>query len=146
MAFQADPDRIEWRVHLTSPPARVYDVIASDDGRASFWAESAAEIDGTVHFTFINGVTYAGRILERDRPRRWSVDYFGSTATFVLEPDGRGGTDLTMVNLGVVEEHRVEVIAGWLNVLLPLKAVVDFGVDLHNHDSTRSWDQGYADH
>ncbi|MEO1064628.1 MAG: SRPBCC domain-containing protein [Actinomycetota bacterium] len=146
MAFQPRADRIEWRLHLASPPDRVFDALASDEGRASFWAESAAETDGVVHFEFINGETYAGRILEHDPPHRWSVEYFGSTVTFSLEPDGSGGTDLTMTNTGMPDEHRVEVTAGWLNVLLPLKAMVDFGVDLHNHDPARSWDQAYVDH
>jgi hypothetical protein len=30
-------------------------------------------------------------------------------------------------------------------VLFPFKAAADFGVDLRNHDPSRSWDQGYAD-
>ena len=146
MAFQPRDDRIEWRVHLASPPERAFDALATDAGRASFWAESADETDGVVDFVFVNGVTYAGRVLTHDRPHRWSVDYFGSPATFELEPDGSGGTDLTMTHVGLAEEHRAEVTSGWLNVLLPLKAAVDFGVDLHNHDPARSWDQSYVDH
>ena len=146
MGFQPDDDRILWRLHLASPPDRVFDALDSDDGRASFWAESAEERHGAIHFVFVNDVTYAGRVLDRDRPRRWSVDYFGSPVTFDLAGDGDGGTDLTLVHAGVAAEHRVEVTAGWLNVLLPLKAFVDHGVDLHNHDPERSWDQGYVDH
>ncbi len=146
MAFQPRADGIEWRVHLASPPDRVFDALATDAGRASFWAESAEEADGVVEFVFVNGVTHAGRVLDHDRPRRWAVDYFGSTVTFELEPDGSGGTDLTLTDVGIADEHRAEVTAGWLNVLLPLKAMVDFGVDLHNHDPARTWDQGYVDH
>lgn len=146
MGSQPLHDLIEWRIHLASPPERVYRTIATDEGRASFWAESAREIDGVVRFEFINGVTYAGRILEQDPPRRWSVDYFQSIATFLLESDGSDGTDLTLINVGVADGDRAQVTAGWLNVLLPLKAAVDFGIDLHNHDPSRSWDQGYADH
>lgn len=37
------------------------------------------------------------------------------------------------------------MIAGWVSVLLALKAAVDFSVDLRNHDPGRTWDQGYAD-
>lgn len=146
MGFQPHEDRIEWRVHFTSPPERVFDALDSDRGRASFWAEVAEERDGAIHFTFINGVTFAGSILERERPRRWSVEYFGSPVTFELADDGSGGTDLTMAHVGLGEEHRTEVTAGWLNVLLPFKAFVDHGVDLHNHDPERTWDQGYVDH
>jgi len=37
------------------------------------------------------------------------------------------------------------VLAGWVSVLMALKAAVDHGVDLRNHDPQRTWDQGYAD-
>lgn len=146
MTFQPDDGVIRWRLHLSSPPERVYDALATDEGRASFWAESAREVDGAVHFEFINGESYVGRVLESSRPRRWSVDYFDSTVTFRLESDGDGGTDLELTDVGIAAEHVGEVTAGWLNVLLPMKAAVDFGVDLHNHDPSRSWDQGYVDH
>lgn len=146
MTFQPDPDRIVWRLHLAAPPQRVYAALDSDDGRAAFWAESAPEVEGRVRFTFADGTVWDGRVLRREPPRLWSVEYFGSVVEFLLEPDSAGGTDLTMTDHGVSEEHRTEVIAGWLNVLLPLKAHVDFGVDLHNHDRNRTWQQGYADH
>jgi hypothetical protein len=38
----------------------------------------------------------------------------------------------------VSEQWQVEVIAGWASVLLALKAAVDFGADLRNHDPQRS--------
>lgn len=145
MAFQPDPDRIVWRLHLSSSPERVYAVLDTDDGRASFWAESAIERDGRIRFTFPGGETTEGAVLRREPGRVWSVEYFGSVVEFVLEPDGAGGCDLTMTDRGVDEEHRTEIIAGWLNVLFPLKAHVDFGVDLRNNDPDRTWRHGYAD-
>lgn len=146
MAFQPDPERIVWRVHLRSSPVTVYETIATDAGRASFWAESAIERDGVVTFEFINGERSSGRVLVAEPPRRWAVEYFGSTVEFDLADDGSGGTDVTMVDTGIPDAHRAEVTAGWLNVLLPLKATVDFGVDLHSHDPSRTWDEGYVDH
>ncbi len=146
MVFQPDPERIVWRVHLQSSPTAVYDALATDAGRASFWAESAVERDGIVEFEFINGEQYAGRVLAAEPPHRWAVEYFGSIVEFDLACDERGGTDVTMVDTGIPDAHRAEVTAGWLNVLLPLKAAVDFGVDLHSHDPTRTWDEGYVDH
>lgn len=146
MVFQPANDRVVWRLHLSSDPLAVYRALDSEEGRASFWAEAAPERDGVVHFEFINGVESTGRLLARDEPRLWSVEYFGTPVEFRLEPDGSGGTDLTMTNTGVTGEARPEVTAGWLNVLLPLKAYVDHGVDLHNHDPDRSWGQGYVDH
>lgn len=31
---------IRWRLHLPVPPSEVYEALNTDDGRASFWAES----------------------------------------------------------------------------------------------------------
>ena len=42
-------------------------------------------------------------------------------------------------------EFRDELLAGWLNVLLPLKAACDFGIDLRNHDPARTWDRSFVD-
>jgi len=41
MSFQSDPLVIRWRLHLKSPPHIVYPIVATDEGRARFWAESA---------------------------------------------------------------------------------------------------------
>lgn len=120
-------------------------MLDTDSGRKSFWAESAVESDGVVQFEFINGMRYAGTILEREPGRRWKVDYFDSTVEFVLEPADDGGTDITLTNTGVDERDRCEISAGWLNVLLPLKAAVDHGIDLRSHDPARTWDLGFVD-
>lgn len=137
---------IRWRLHLASEPASVYAALDDPAARSSFWAEEAPEEDGTIRFRFANGVTTESRILVRSSPSTWSIEYFATTVVFELAPDGAGGTDLTMTCRGFDESDRPELMAGWLNVLLPLKAWVDHGVDLHNHDPLRTWDQGYADH
>jgi uncharacterized protein YndB with AHSA1/START domain len=136
---------IRWKLHLPVSAETVYRALATDQGRASFWAERAVEKDGSIRFEFANGVTYEARILEREPSYRFAIEYFGGPATFVLASDGRGGTDLTLVHDGVPAEEWIETHAGWLNVLFPLKAYVSFGVDLRNHDRERLWDQGYAD-
>ncbi len=69
----------------------------------------------------------------------------GSIARFELSDDGKGGTLLTFTDTGVAAEERTEVIAGWVSVLLALKAAVDFDVDLRNHDANMAWDQGFHD-
>ena len=138
-------DAIVWRIHTEAVPEDVYRYLDTDSGRALFWAESARERDGSIYFEFINGVRLVARILEREPPARWSIDYFGSTASFELTRAETGGTDLTMTNEGVHREDHCEVMAGWLNVLLPLKAAVDHGIDLRNHDPSRTWDTGYVD-
>ena len=45
MGFQQDPDLIAWKLHLSSPPRQVYQVLATNEGRARFWTESAVESD-----------------------------------------------------------------------------------------------------
>lgn len=145
MSRLSTPDTILWRLHLRSRPAEVYRLLDSAEGRRSFWAESADERDGAIEFRFANGVGERSQILERDPPRRFALRYFGSTVTFELAPDGAGGTDLTLTDTGFDPAMRDELLAGWLNVLFPLKAMADFGVDLRNHDPERTWERGYAD-
>jgi hypothetical protein len=65
--------------------------------------------------------------------------------TFDLADDGAGGTDLTLTDAGVREADYAETHAGWVSVLLALKAAADHGVDLRNHDEQRTWDQGFVD-
>ena len=93
----------------------------------------------------MNGDRARCAVVEREAPRVFALDYFGAVARFELTPDGRGGTDLLLTQDGVPVAEWDEVHAGWLNVLFPLKAWVAFGVDLRNHDRTRTWDEGYAD-
>jgi hypothetical protein len=37
------------------------------------------------------------------------------------------------------------VTAGWVSVLMQLKAAVQFHVDLRNHSRERSWEKGYVE-
>jgi uncharacterized protein YndB with AHSA1/START domain len=132
-------------MHLPSPPEDVFTALASDEGRAAFWAEEAVEAGATIAFRFANGVRLTARILERRPPGLFVVEYFGSPVRFELRPDGSGGTDLLLTHEGVDAGAWHEVHAGWLNVLFPLKAYLAHGVDLRNHDPGRTWDEGYAD-
>ena len=146
MMIQPTSSSICWRLHLATPLARVYELLTTDQGRARFWAESAEERAGAIDFVFPNGANWSGEILDADPPRRYVIQYYGgSTATFELSDDGHDGTDLMLTDAGVPEADRTEVIAGWVSVLLALKAAADFGVDLRNHDPQRTWDEGYAD-
>ena len=136
---------IRWRMHIPVPPEQMFAALDSDEGRAAFWAESAVEHDGVIHFEFINGVRYRSPVLIRRSPHEWSIEYFGGVARFELTSDGQGGTDLVLTHTGVAEDEWHETHAGWLNVLFPLKAWLVHGIDLRNHDPTRTWDAGYAD-
>ena len=146
MTFQSDSDTIRWKLHLRSSPQAVYQKLSTNEGRASFWAESAVDKDGTIHFVFPNQAQWQGKILEQKPPYKFKVEYYGgSITTFALDSDGSGGTDLTLSDQGVPQEDRTEVIAGWVSVLMALKASVEFGIDLRNHDPKRTWDDGYVE-
>lgn len=140
-----NPSRIVWRLHMQSAPTKVYQAIATSEGRARFWSESADEVDDLIHFVFISGVQTRSRILERLPPHRFVIEYFDSRVEFDLQNDGSGGTDLTLTNTGYGPEGYLEVLPGWLNVLFPLKAFVDHGIDLRNHDPDRTWVQRFVD-
>lgn len=146
MTFQGDAGTIRWKLHLKSSTQAVYQKLSTNEGRAGFWAESADEADGIIHFKFPNQAEWKGKILEKDPPYKFRVQYYGgSNATFELNSDGSGGTDLTLTDQGIPEEDQTEVIAGWVSVLMALKASLDFGIDLRNHDPKRTWDEGYVD-
>jgi len=146
MSFQEDSNTICWRLHLKSPIDRVYQILSTDAGRASFWAESAIERNGYIHFAFPNGLTWDALIKRANPPHHYEVQYFdNSDAAFALEEDGQGGTDLILTDTGVPTEHRTEVMAGWVSVLMSLKAAVDCEVDLRTHDPERHWDDGYVE-
>lgn len=136
---------IHWRMHLPVTPDRVFAVLDSDAGRASFWAETAVESTGHVEFCFINGERFRSRIIERRPPSLLVLDYPGGPVRFELAPDGSGGTDLFLTQEGIAPDEWNDVHAGWLNVLFPLKGFLTHGIDLRNHDSQRTWDAGYAD-
>jgi uncharacterized protein YndB with AHSA1/START domain len=146
MRFQNDPNTIRWRLHLISPIAMVYQALSTDAGRASFWAESASEQNGEIHFVFPNNITWDARVIHAIPDHKYAVLYYGnSIATFELDEDSQGGTDLTLTDSGIPAQHRAEVIAGWVSVLMALKATVDFGIDLRAHDTERNWDNGYVE-
>ncbi|MQA00811.1 MAG: hypothetical protein GEU80_16065 [Dehalococcoidia bacterium] len=145
MAIPSTTDTILWRLHLRSSPADVYRLLTTDEGRGSFWSESTVETDCVVEFRAKNGNRWPARILEQTPPRRFVLEYGGVT-TFELEDDGDGGTDLTLTNTGFEPDTRDDALPGWLNILLPLKARADFGVDLRNDDPARDWSRGYVDH
>jgi hypothetical protein len=137
---------IRWRLHLSSPPSRVYGFLATDAGRARFWAERSEERDGLVQLHFGSGQELIAPVLARDPPTHYSLRWFGgSEAAFDLRSDGAGGTDLDFTERNVPPEDWTRNHAAWVGVLLALKAVCDFGVDLRNHDASRNADQGYVD-
>jgi uncharacterized protein YndB with AHSA1/START domain len=145
MSFQTEKGVIRWRMHFTSPPEKVFAALATDTGRARFWAETAPEVDGVITFHILNYEPFSGRVLSKMEPSLFKLEYFGTIVEFSLKSDGKSGTDLSLVATEVNESIRMEMVAGWVSVLMAMKAAVDHNVDLRNHDLTRSWSDGYAD-
>ena len=142
MSSEDNPSEIVWRLHLMAPRQRVFDLLSTDQGRASFWAQRTEQEGDEILFHFINGETLRSRVLESTPIERFSLTYFnGSVVTFELR-DAGPGTDLLLRESGnQIEENR----AGWVSVLLNLKARADHGIDLRNHDPQRTWSEGYVD-
>ncbi len=136
---------IEWKLSLKTSPEEVYAFINSDEGRANFWAESAVEKDLFINFQFINGWEYQSKILQRIPGKLFQIDYFNSEVTFNLTKNSHGGTDFHLVNKRVAQDQFLDVLPGWVSVLMNLKAALDFKLDLRNHNASKTWDHGYVD-
>ncbi|WP_350286452.1 SRPBCC domain-containing protein [uncultured Croceitalea sp.] len=137
--------KIKWHIHFKTSPQKVYHYLATQEGRERFWAKAAPQVDGYIHFVFANDQVYKSEVLTSIPCSSFKIEYFDSVVTFILKEDGHGGTDLTVFNTDVPEKEYAESYPGWVSWLMTLKAAVDFQVDLRNHDSTRTWDQGYVD-
>ncbi len=145
MPFQPKLGQISWKVHFASPVESVYLALTTDEGRGKFWAEHTREENGMIAFSILNYPVYQAQILEQTKHKRFRLEYFGTEVTFELTPTQDGGTDLALTAVTPNEKIKQEMTAGWVSVLLAMKAAVDFGVDLRNHHPERVWDNGYLD-
>lgn len=137
---------VVWRLRTASDPEKIFHLLATAEGRESFWAESAREVRGRVLFEFPNGASLDAEILAAEPNRLFALRYFGSSrAEFRIEPGGRGGSLVTLHESGLAAHDLAANLPGWVSVLLNLKAVADFGADLRNHDPRYTWDDGFVD-
>lgn len=137
--------RIRWCLRLRARPAHVFDLLSTDVGRTSFWAERTEQRGDRLTFYFPNGEVLESRILESRPPEQFVLSYFGGSRVCFTLREADDGTDLRLEESGLpsgsVEENR----AGWVSVLMNLKAQADHGVDLRNHAPECTWDAGYVD-
>jgi uncharacterized protein YndB with AHSA1/START domain len=139
---------VQWKLHLRSAPDHIFALFSTDAGRCAFWSETSLESENTMTLSFLGEPhPIACHILERTPPHRFVFQYWaGTTVEVSLCPDERGGTDLTVTETGfLTAAHREENLAGWVTVLMNLKAVADHGIDLRNHDPERTWKAGYCE-
>lgn len=93
--------------------------------------------------TFPGGEAVNARLIRAERPSVIEMLYFGAETRFDLSP-AEGGC-VVKVDAMVPEIEFDEVNAGWVSVLMNLKAVAGFGIDLRNHNERYSWARGFAD-
>jgi hypothetical protein len=137
--------RIEWKIHCVSPIEKVFHLLNSNEGRKNFWAESADEVNGCIHFSFPNGQTYTSKIVKRIPNAEFTIIYFDTWVIFQLSNSKDKGTDIRLINENVSSSEYEETKAGWVSVLLALKTFADFGIDIRNHCKERNWDTGFVD-
>ena len=141
-AAVAEP--IRWKVLIPASASAVYDLISTDEGRARFWAESTSQTGGTIEFRFPNGLTSRETILSEEPGKRLMLTYFGSRVTWSIS-EVETGCEVQVTDEGPHGGAECDTAAGWVSVLLALKAWAVYGVDLRNHDPGRTWSRGYAD-
>ncbi len=134
-----------WQLQLAAPCQEVYRLLSTDAGRESFWVESSVQQGDQLLFSYPGGEQLAARILAQEPGRVFVLTHFeGSRLSFTLgERDG--GTHLRLEETGLTAENEVENRAGWVSVLMALKARADHGIDLRNHHPERHWSAGYPD-
>lgn len=135
---------IVWRLRLASPPERVWAAWLTPADHERFWCERSDALPGGFRQHFIDGTVAVCTVEQADAPVRLRLRYFDTSVEVGLERRGEG-TDLTLTARDVQPHDWHDMHAGWLNVLLPLKAWLDFGIDLRNHDPERTWAQRYVD-
>jgi hypothetical protein len=137
---------IEWRVHFSSPPERVFELWTTDAGRELFWAERSVSQHGGFELGFIDGQSLSVEVIEARAPERFVFRYFGGSRV-VLEILGSAqhGCDLWLREENAPASEHLENYAGWVSVLLACKAAADFGVDLRSHDPGRTWTDRFVD-
>ena len=135
---------IVWRLRLSATPERVFSAWLTPTDHVKFWSERSERDAAGFRLHFIDGTIELCEVTESVSPSHIGLQYFGAQVDITLERL-EDGTDLTLTARKVPLTEWQDVSAGWLNVLLPFKTWVDFGVDIRSHDPARTWRQGYVD-
>ena len=135
---------IVYRLLLKAAPDRIFAFVATDQGRGKFWAERTEQQQQNIVFHFSDGQKLSSQVLESTPYHRFSLTYFnGSIVSFDIHEETDGTIlQLRETNLSASDERQNR--AGWVSVLLNLKAQADFGIDLRNHHPHYTWSEGYV--
>lgn len=134
---------VSWRVVCHANIKKVFDLIATDSGRTKFWCEQSTTSEDHIHMIFPGGETETARILKYDRPTSMEIIYFGAVTKFQIT-ELRSGC-VVHVEAIVRDADFDETNAGWVSVLMNLKAVSTYDIDLRNHKQDYSWARGFID-
>jgi hypothetical protein len=145
--MKASRSYTSWRVNLSAPRELLFDLLTPDLESDPYRASTIGQFDGENGWIAPEGAHLKNATLDLLPPRRIVANYAGGgVATLDLTDDGRGGTDLRLTDIGQVAEDRTELVAGWVSMLLALKASVDFSIDLRDHDHRTFWTGAYVEH
>ena len=145
MSIVTGPGELRWKVALSAGVERVYELLTTDAGREQFWAETSSQSGTLIELRFPDGTTSTAAVLGEAPPHSIALLYFGTPTTFELSPATGNCTVLEVRAHDVPPAEQADVAAGWVSVLLCLKAHVNGGVDLRNHHASRSWREGFVD-
>ncbi len=123
----------------------MFDFWATDGGREKFWAERSEFRKDKFNLSFPNGNKIECRILNIIPGIALSFTYFNNSQVSVKLSDADSGTILHLNEKDIPAENYAENYAGWVSVLMNLKAAADHGIDLRNHDENFIWNKGFID-
>lgn len=135
---------VNWQVYIKARKSEVYKYLTEDNLRERFWVEKSETNGHNVVFQFPNGVTTVCNFLSQTPDTQVKLTYFDTLVEFDLQ-ELESGTVLKLSNTGISDTDYEEILAGWVSVLLSLKAAVQFNVDIRNHDARRCWDQRFVE-
>jgi len=138
-------DQLHLKIKLSSSPEKIYELLSTNHGREKFWVEKSVESNKIVTFYFPNGAIENCRILKKVEEKYFKIEYFNSLVEFKIIRHSEKECILELNNFNIPAADRFEQYAGWVSVLLSLKAYADFGIDLRNHHPDYTWDQHFID-
>ncbi len=138
-------DHLLLKIKLACGPEKLFRLLTTDQGREKFWAEKSRESENVITFFFPNGQTQNSRILKIVPNQHFEIEYFNSLVQFHILPLPEKGCILELNNSNIPAADRFEQFAGWVSVLLSLKAYANFGIDLRNHHTDYTWDQHFVE-
>lgn len=136
---------IQFSIFTSASAGEVFERIATDAGRRSFWVESSTETAGMVQLRFPNDQSLDCEILARKAHQHFSLTYFGGSHVEFRIMEVADGCVVRLTETRLTDESWTENRAGWVSVLLNLKSVLENGADLRNHNSAYTWNDGFVD-